>query len=79
MKFKYNILFYFQVGYQKIFQLLYIDKFLIDIQMEFRNKYKDVLQNKVNVMVCGFDFDEIFNKMLKVREEESRKEVQAGR
>lgn len=24
-------------------------------------------------MVCGFDFDEIFNKMLKVWEEESRK------
>lgn len=72
-------LFYLQVGYQKILQLSYIDKFLTDIQMEFRNKYKDVLQNKANAMVCGFDFDETFNKMLKAREEESRKEAQAGR
>lgn len=72
-------LFYNQVGYQKILQLSYIDKFLTDIQMEFRNKYKDVLQNKANALVCGFDFDETFNKMLKAREEESRKEAQAGR
>lgn len=69
----------FVVGYQKILQLSYIDKFLTDIQMEFRNKYKDVLQNKANALVCGFDFDETFNKMLKAREEESRKEAQAGR
>ncbi|XP_062566702.1 signal recognition particle receptor subunit alpha-like [Saccostrea cucullata] len=69
----------FVVGYQKILQLSYIDKFLTDIQLEFRNRYKNVLQNKANVLVYGYDFDETFNKMLKSCEEESRKEAQAGR
>nr|XP_022327645.1 signal recognition particle receptor subunit alpha-like [Crassostrea virginica] len=69
----------FVVGYQKILQLSYIDKFLTDIQLEFRNRYKDVLQNKANVLVYGFDFDDSFNKLLKVREDESRRDAQAGR
>ena len=30
----------FVVAYQKILQLSYVDKFLSDMQIEFRNKYK---------------------------------------
>jgi signal recognition particle receptor subunit alpha len=60
-------------------QLSYIDKFLTDIQLEFRNRYKDVLQNRANALVYGYDFDDTFSKMLRFCEEESRREAQAGR
>lgn len=33
----------FVVAYQKFLQLSYVDKFLNDIQIEFRNKYKVIL------------------------------------
>ncbi|XP_033758570.1 signal recognition particle receptor subunit alpha-like [Pecten maximus] len=62
----------FVVGYQKILQLSYIDKFLSDIQLEFRNKYKDDIQN--GKMSRNLDFSDVFHLVLKQREEESRVE-----
>ncbi|XP_060083523.1 signal recognition particle receptor subunit alpha-like [Ylistrum balloti] len=62
----------FVVGYQKILQLSYIDKFLSDIQLEFRNKYKDDIQN--GKMSRNLDFSADFHRMLKQSEEESRVE-----
>lgn len=35
----------FVVAYQKILQLSYVDKFLDDVHLQFRDKYKDDLQN----------------------------------
>lgn len=35
----------FVVAFQKVLQLAYVDKFLNDIHLEFRDKYKDDLQN----------------------------------
>lgn len=35
----------FVVAYQKILQLSYVDKFLDDVHLEFRDKYKEDLQN----------------------------------
>jgi signal recognition particle receptor subunit alpha len=59
------------VAYQKILQLSYIDKFLSDIQLEFRNKYKDDL---VGGKVYGnFDFTNQFLDLLKETEDESKK------
>ena len=66
-----------QVAYQKILQLSYIDKFLSDIQLEFRNKYKDdLLQGKITQ---NFDFNSLFNDILKEREEETKQEAKSGR
>ncbi|XP_063441443.1 signal recognition particle receptor subunit alpha-like [Mytilus trossulus] len=60
----------FVVAYQKILQLSYIDKFLTDIQMEFRNKYKDCLTDG---LACGtFNFKGSFDEILRLNEEESR-------
>ncbi|CAC5413109.1 SRPR [Mytilus coruscus] len=60
----------FVVAYQKILQLSYIDKFLTDIQMEFRNKYKDCLTDG---LACGtFNFKGSFDEILRFNEEESR-------
>ncbi|OWF52945.1 signal recognition particle receptor subunit alpha-like [Mizuhopecten yessoensis] len=62
----------FVVAYQKILQLSYIDKFLSDIQLEFRNKYKDDIQN--GKLTRNLDFSDVFHSMLRQREEESRVE-----
>ena len=57
----------FQVAYQKILQLSYIDKFLSDIQMEFRDKYKDDLhQGKIARDFTDFDSD--FKRILRETE-----------
>lgn len=60
----------FVVAYQKILQLSYIDKFLTDIQMEFRNKYKDCLTD--GSAFGNFNFIADFNQILKANEEESK-------
>ena len=49
----------FVVGYQKILQLSYVDKFLNDIQKEFRERYRDQLLH--GKLLSGFpDFEDIF-------------------
>lgn len=57
----------FVVAYQKILQLSYVDKFLDDIHLEFRDKYKDDLQNKGNFI--NFEFKDIFKEVLQSCEE----------
>lgn len=44
----------FVVAYQKILQLSYVDKFLNDIHLEFRDKYKTDLQQRQYFQVCVF-------------------------
>ena len=65
----------FQVAYQKILQLSYVDKFLNDIQMEFRNKYKDDLQ--MGKISRNFDFEENFRRILTEAEVTSKIEAKA--
>ncbi|XP_041373706.1 signal recognition particle receptor subunit alpha-like [Gigantopelta aegis] len=67
----------FVVAYQKILQLSYIDKFLSDIQLEFRNKYKDDLQQG-NVS-RNYNFLDTFNSMLREAEMRSKMEAQKPR
>lgn len=57
----------FVVAYQKILQLAYIDKFLDDIQLEFRDKYKNELGRSWNLQ--SFDFQRNFKAVLKAAEE----------
>lgn len=58
-----------QVGYQNILQLSYIDKLLTDIQLEFRDRYKNRLEHD---LFSSFDFDEVFIKILMDNEESSK-------
>lgn len=53
----------FVVAYQRILQLSYVDKFLNDIHLEFRDKYKNELQ--VGMHSMDFDFKTTFDKVLK--------------
>ncbi|XP_065213151.1 signal recognition particle receptor subunit alpha homolog [Planococcus citri] len=58
----------FVVAYQKILQLAYIDKFLDDIQLEFRDKYKNELHRSMHSH--SFDsFQKHFKAVLKSAEE----------
>ncbi|KAF5282191.1 hypothetical protein FQR65_LT02888 [Abscondita terminalis] len=52
----------FVVAYQKILQLSYVDKFLNDIHLEFRDKYKNDLTNSSHFQ--QFDFTNNFNDVL---------------
>lgn len=62
----------FVVAFQKTLQLSYIDKLLTDIQLKFRDKYKDELEAGT---ISGYDFNDDFNRIL--RETESRSKIQA--
>lgn len=53
----------FVVAYQRILQLSYVDKFLNDVHLEFRDKYKNDLQGGSFIM--DFDFRSSFDKVLK--------------
>lgn len=52
----------FVVAYQRILQLSYVDKFLNDVHLEFRDKYKNELQGGRHIM--DFDFKMTFDKVL---------------
>ncbi|KOB69507.1 Signal recognition particle receptor alpha subunit [Operophtera brumata] len=57
----------FVVAYQRILQLSYIDKFLNDVHLEFRDKYKNELTGGSQLM--DFDFMKSFNRILRDAEE----------
>jgi len=59
----------FVVAYQKNLQLGYVDKLLTDIQIEFRDKYKDELEAG-SLQSC--DFDENFHRLHKDAETQQR-------
>lgn len=68
----------FVVAYQKFLQLSYVDKLLNDIQMEFRNRYKDdLVKNNLYFNVEGFR--DIFMKRLKQSEESDKNETRKMR
>ncbi|XP_068631191.1 signal recognition particle receptor subunit alpha [Battus philenor] len=53
----------FVVAYQRILQLSYVDKFLNDVHLEFRDKYKNDLQTGKHNM--DFEFKMCFDRVLK--------------
>ena len=63
-----------KVAFQKTLQLSYVDKLLNDIQLEFRNKYKDDLEAGV---MRNYEFNDDFNRLVKEAELRSKLESQA--
>ena len=57
----------FVVAFQKILQLAYIDKFLSDVHLEFRDKYKNELTAQGREF-NSFNFGENFQRLLKEAE-----------
>lgn len=58
----------FVVAFQKILQLAYVDKFLSDVHLEFRDKYKNELVSRANRSFQQYDFLAEFNYILEEAE-----------
>jgi signal recognition particle receptor subunit alpha len=58
----------FVVAFQKILQLSYIDKFLSDVHLEFRDKYKNELTDSNSRNNHQFDFKKQFMRVLEESE-----------
>lgn len=52
----------FVVAYQKILQLSYVDKFLNDIHLEFRDRFKNELQT--SQWFCNYEFKSRYQQVL---------------
>lgn len=60
----------FVVAYQKILQLSYVDKFLNDIHLEFRDRFKNELEN--SSWFSNFEFEQAYHLVLERAEQWSR-------
>lgn len=65
----------FVVAYQKILQLSYVDKFLSDVHLEFRDKYKNELSDVKGLPFCQFDFEDDYSRVLSDAEEWGRSQA----
>ena len=56
-----------QVGFQKILMLTYVDKLIDDIQLHFRDRYKNELEQKgaIKYLVNDFEFGDDFDQLLR--------------
>uniref|UniRef100_A0A4W4H5D8 SRP54-type proteins GTP-binding domain-containing protein n=1 Tax=Electrophorus electricus TaxID=8005 RepID=A0A4W4H5D8_ELEEL len=63
----------FVVGFQKILTLTYVDKFLDDVHLHFRDRYKNELEHKgdLKFLVNRFEFEDDFLRLLHEAEGES--------
>lgn len=70
----------FVVGFQKILTLTYVDKFINDVQLRFRDRYKNELEQKgaLKLLNNSFEFENDFNMLLSVAEESSKARGPAG-
>ncbi|XP_036392897.1 signal recognition particle receptor subunit alpha [Megalops cyprinoides] len=64
----------FVVGFQKILTLKYIDKFIDDVQLHFRDRYKNELEQRgaLKLLNSTFEFEDDFRQLLRKAEESSR-------
>ncbi|KAJ7995450.1 hypothetical protein DPEC_G00244690 [Dallia pectoralis] len=64
----------FVVGFQKILTLTYVDKFIDDVQLHFRDRYKNELEQKgaLSLLNNNFAFEDDFNELLREAEESSK-------
>nr|XP_020504711.1 signal recognition particle receptor subunit alpha isoform X1 [Labrus bergylta] len=64
----------FVVGFQKILTLTYVDKFIDDVQLHFRDRYKNELEQKgaLKLLSNNFEFEDDFKMLLREAEESSR-------
>ncbi|XP_077261689.1 signal recognition particle receptor alpha isoform X1 [Temnothorax americanus] len=63
----------FVVAYQKILQLSYVDKFLNDIHLEFRDRFKNELEN--SSWFANFEFEPAYRSVLERAEHWSRSQA----
>ncbi|XP_060780022.1 signal recognition particle receptor subunit alpha isoform X2 [Neoarius graeffei] len=63
----------FVVGFQKILTLTYVDKLIDDVQLHFRDRYKNELEQRdaLKFLIGCFQFDDDFHRLLRVVEAES--------
>ncbi len=56
-----------QVGFQKILTLTYVDKFIDDVQMYFRDRYKNELEQRgaLKFLLNNFEFGDDFHRLLR--------------
>ncbi|KAM6946195.1 signal recognition particle receptor subunit alpha isoform 1-T2 [Aplochiton taeniatus] len=64
----------FVVGFQKILTLTYVDKFIDDVQLHFRDRYKNELEHKgaLKLLNNNFEFEDDFQELLRDAEDSSR-------
>uniref|UniRef100_A0A665UKD1 SRP54-type proteins GTP-binding domain-containing protein n=1 Tax=Echeneis naucrates TaxID=173247 RepID=A0A665UKD1_ECHNA len=64
----------FVVGFQKILTLTYVDKFIDDVQLHFRDRYKNELEQKgaLKLLNNNFEFEDDFKILLREAEESSK-------
>ncbi|KAF7664774.1 hypothetical protein LDENG_00165170 [Lucifuga dentata] len=64
----------FVVGFQKILTLTYVDKFIDDIQLHFRDRYKNELEQKgaLKLLNNNFEFEDDFQMLLREAEDSSK-------
>lgn len=60
-------IFSLQVGFQNILTLTYVDKFIDDVQLRFRDRYKNELVQKGALMLLNnsFEFEDDFQRILR--------------
>ncbi|XP_056621629.1 signal recognition particle receptor subunit alpha [Triplophysa dalaica] len=70
----------FVVGFQKILTLTYVDKFIDDVQLQFRDRYKNKLEQRgaLKFLLHNFEFGDDFHQLLKEAEESSRAKARAS-
>uniref|UniRef100_A0A8C5AIK3 SRP receptor subunit alpha n=1 Tax=Gadus morhua TaxID=8049 RepID=A0A8C5AIK3_GADMO len=63
-----------QVGFQKILTLTYVDKLITDVQLQFRDRYKNELDKNVSLKLLNsnFEFENDFNMLLREAEDSSK-------
>uniref|UniRef100_A0A8C5B2W3 SRP receptor subunit alpha n=1 Tax=Gadus morhua TaxID=8049 RepID=A0A8C5B2W3_GADMO len=64
----------FVVGFQKILTLTYVDKLITDVQLQFRDRYKNELDKNVSLKLLNsnFEFENDFNMLLREAEDSSK-------
>ncbi|XP_056296784.1 signal recognition particle receptor subunit alpha [Pseudoliparis swirei] len=64
----------FVVGFQKILTLTYVDKFIDDVQLHFRDRYKNELEQKgaLKLINNSFEFGDDFKILLRDAEDSSK-------
>ncbi|XP_067102991.1 signal recognition particle receptor subunit alpha [Osmerus mordax] len=64
----------FVVGFQKILTLTYVDKLIDDVQLKFRDRYKNELEQKgaLKFLNNNFQFEDDFKMLLREAEEGSK-------
>jgi len=57
----------FVAGYQKVLKLSYVDKFLDDMHLEIRDRYKNILLDK-RAFLRGIDLGDLYGELLRAAE-----------